>query len=301
MSVDEPQSDTTSVGRESATGRRRSRNWLAVARRDFVDARRSRVLWLTIGLFVGFVALVLGFSSTGGDSPGVDALWTFHGIVLFCMPIVVLIVAYRSIAGDCETGRIQYLLGLPNTRGDVLLGTFLSRAGISLLAVAVSLAVGTVLLVVRYPSVPVAELFTLGAAMCLFAVVYTAIGVGVSALARTRGRAIGGVVGVYVGLTVLWGSPNVRPMDSIAYVVEDLLGLSARPNLYEFVYHLSPSFAYSRLVNDLVFDRGADGALAPPENGPFYLEGWFMTAILLVWIVLALCVGYYRFRDAELA
>jgi len=276
-------------------------NWLTIAVRDFTDARRSNVLALTVGLFVAFIGLVLAFSSTSGDSPAVDALWTFHGITLFFAPIVVLVVGYRSIAGDCESGRVQYLLGLPNTRRDVLVGAFLSRAAVSLLAVWISLGVGTVILFVRYPSVPVGKVLALGGLLSLFAITYTAIAVGVSAMARTRGRAMGGAVGVYVLFTVLWGSPTVRPMDSLAYIVEDLLGLSPMPNLYEFVYHLSPSFAYSRLVNGLLFDRGSDGAVAPPDSGPFYLQDWFMPVILVGWIVVVLTVGYLRFRDAELA
>ena len=290
-----------SAGARGSTAPRERANWLAIARRDFADVRRSKVVSAAIGLFVAFVTLVVATSSTSGDSPAVDALWSIHGIAIFFVPILVLVVAYRSIAGECESGRIQYLLGWPITRRDVILGKFLSRSLVAILAVAVAMGIGTVIVALRYPSVPLLEIATLTALMAFFAVVYTGIAVGVSALARTRGRALGGVVGIYVLFTVLWGSPNVRPMDSLAYLLEDLLGLSARPNLYEFVYHLSPSFAYSRLANGLLFERGTDGAIAPPEDAPFYLTEWFMPAILLLWLVLTLAVGYRWFREAELA
>jgi len=44
-------------------------NWLVIARRDFQDARRSRVLALVVGLFVALVALVMATSSTSGAPP----------------------------------------------------------------------------------------------------------------------------------------------------------------------------------------------------------------------------------------
>ncbi|PSP28420.1 copper ABC transporter permease [Halobacteriales archaeon QH_2_65_14] len=275
-------------------------NWLTIARRDFTDARRSKILALAIGLFVALVAVVLGTSSTSGPDASENALWTIHGIAIWLMPIVILVIGYLSIAGERETGRIKYLLGLPNTRWEVILGKFLSRSVVSVLAVVLSMGIGGILLLALYPSFPVGKLAAMTAAMAVFAVVYTAIAVGVSALTASRARAMGSVIGIYVFFTVYWIVPQVNPINSISYVVENLLGLPEQENLYEFIFHLSPSFAYSRLVNGTIFERVENGATLPGTDAPFYLQEWFMPFILLGWVVLMLGVGYLRFRDAEL-
>jgi ABC-2 type transport system permease protein len=277
-----------------------SRNWLTIARRDFTDARRSRVLGLAIGLFVLFVGLVVLTTSTDGPNAAMDVLWNIQGVGLFFMPIVVLIVGYLSIAGERETGRIKYLLGWPNRRRDVIVGKFLSRTLVSLLAVGLSMLLGTIGIAVRYSSFPAEEIVLMTVLMAFFAVVYTGIAVGVSAMAATRGRAMGGVIGIFVTFTVLWSAPSINPQESMAYIVEDLLGLAAKPNLYEFVFHLSPSFAYGRLANGFVFERVQDGAQLPASDAPFYIQDWFMAVIMAGWVVAMLAVGYLRFRDAEL-
>lgn len=276
------------------------RNWLTIARRDFTDARRSRVLGLAIGLFVLFVGLVVLTTSTDGPNAAMDVLWNIQGVGLFFMPIVVLIVGYLSIAGERETGRIKYLLGWPNRRRDVIIGKFLSRTLVSLLAVGLSMLLGTIGIAVRYSSFPAEEIVLMTVLMAFFAVVYTGIAVGVSAMAATRGRAMAGVIGIFVTFTVLWSAPSINPQESMAYIVEDLLGLAAKPNLYEFVFHLSPSFAYGRLANGFVFERVQDGAQLPASDAPFYIQDWFMAVIMAGWVVAMLAVGYLRFRDAEL-
>lgn len=274
-------------------------NWLVIARRDFQDARRSRILALVIGLFVALIALVMATSSTSGSTPGEDALWTLHGIALFLMPIVMLVVGYLAIAGERETGRIKYLLGLPNRRWEVVVGKFLSRSLIAGLAIGLSMAVGLLVMFVRFPSVPLGQAAGLAVFMLLLAVVYVGIAVGVSAMTATRARAMAGVIGIYVLFTVYWIAPQVNPMNSISYVVENLLGMSPRENLYEFVFLLSPSFAYDRLTNELLFERVQDGSQLAGSDA-FYLQAEFMPVILLGWVVLVLGVGYLRFQDAEL-
>jgi len=274
-------------------------NWLVIARRDFQDARRSRILALVIALFVALIALVMATASTGGTSPAEDALWTLHGIALFLMPIVMLVVAYLSIAGERETGRIKYLLGLPNRRWEVVVGKFLSRSLVATLAIGLSMAVGLAIIFVRFPSVPVGEAVTLAGFMLFLAVVYVGIAVGVSAMTATRARAMAGAIGIYVFFTVYWIAPQVNPMNSVSYIVENLLGLSPKEDLYEFVLLLSPSFAYDRLTNGLLFERVQDGSQLAGSDA-FYLQPEFMPVILVGWLVLALAAGYLRFRDAEL-
>lgn len=276
-------------------------NWLAIAKRDFRDARRSKVLTLAIGLFAVFVGLVVWTSSTSGPAPGEDALWNIHGITIWFLPIVVLIIGYLSIAGERETGRIKYLLGLPNTRRDVVFGKFLSRAGVSVLAVTISMVLGGLILLLRYPSFPATEFVAMTVFMSFFAIIYSGIAVGISAMVATRARAMGSVLAVYMIFTVAWIAPEVNPMDSLAYIVENLLGLSPKENLYEFVFLLSPSFAYSRLGNTMVFERSTDGAFMPAADAPFYLQGEFMAVILIGWTAGILSIGYLRFRSAELA
>lgn len=275
-------------------------SWTAIARRDFRNARRSRILGLVVLLFAGLVALLMLTGSTGGDTPAEDALWGLHGIALFLMPIVMLVVAYLSVAGERETGRIKYLLGLPNRRWEVILGKFVSRSLVAAVAIGLSMAVGLAIMFVRFDSVPLDTAAGLTVFMLFLAVVYVGLAVGISALTATRARAMAGAIGTYVFFTVYWIAPTVNPRDSVVYIVENLLGMAPKENLYDFVLLLSPSFAYDRLTNGLLFERVQDGSQLAGPDAPVYLQPEFMPVILLGWLALALGVGYWRFRDAEL-
>ena len=296
-------------------------SWAVVARKDFEDAVRSKMLWAITVLFVvftagGMFAVDLAFD----DMQAFDALMWLSAPASLIVPITALIAAYLSIAGERESGSIKLLLGLPHTRRDVLVGKLLGRTGVVAVATFVAFAAGAVVLLVQYGSLPVVAFSLLGLLTFFFALTFVGIAVGISAMTATRARAMASAIGVFFIFELLW---DVVPT-GVYYLVEGTVpnpAVQKLPAWYFFVQRLTPSNAYGAATTLAVnpdtarsLTVGAGGqtqASSQASNGladfvvggeiPFYLEDWFGLVVLAVWLVVPLALGYWNFRQADLS
>ena len=279
--------------------------WLHVARKDFQDAGRSRLLWVLTGLLVlliaGLSAIPYVLASDGRPAFESGLLFLYSPIG-FLIPIVGLIVGYRAIVGERESGTIRFLLGLPNTRRDVMLGKLVGRTAVVAVPTVIGFAVGGVVLALLY------EGFAAGAYLGLFAftvvmgLVYVAIALGISASVDSRAKALAVVATLYVIVDIAW---SFVPMSIYWALERSFPGFENLPAWYLFLERLSPGQALSAISLTLVDFVGAediDVTAAGRVAGevPFYLENWFAWVIVLAWILVPLGVGYLRFRDATL-
>ena len=184
-------------------------SWRAVAWKDFEDAVRSYWLWGLSALFVLVVtgsAFVLGDATQGtvSSSAVVGALNGFF--VTSLVPLIAVVMGYRAVVGEHESGSLKLLLSLPHSRADVVFGKVVGRAG----AVAVPIAVGFLLPLVVFVATGVTVEFGryvgFTALVALLGTVFVSLAVGVSAAATTGRRAIAGVVALYFLLVPLWGA-----------------------------------------------------------------------------------------------
>ncbi|ELY63963.1 ABC transporter permease subunit [Natrinema versiforme] len=294
--------------------------WVAIARKDFEDVVRSRMVWGIIGVFLVLMGIVtLGASSQIEDPAATDVISFFTNVggQLF-VPIIALVVGYMAIAGERQSGSLRILFGLSHNRRDVLLGKLASRTGVIAAATLVACAFTAVLMLALFGSLPVGTVLAFVALTLLLGAAFTAIAVGVSATAATRARAMGGAIGSYILFTLLW-HPLVA---GLHYLLEgDLVGLEA-PGWYLFALRLNPLEAYRQAMSLLVdgyvpalvgwetivedVPQGAfqQGALAVSDRVagdlPFYLSEWFAAVVLAVWIVVPVAIGYRRFQRADL-
>ena len=280
--------------------------WAHVARKDFEDAGRSLLLWVLTGLLILLVAGVSAIPSLiaeDGVTPtfedGVSFLFTPIG---FLIPIIGLIVGYRSIVGERESGSIRFLLGLPNTRRDVLLGKVLGRAAVVGVPTLIGFGVGGAVIAVLYEGFDVSDYVGLFVFSLSMGLLYVAVAVGISASVSSRAKALTGVVGFFVIFDFLW---SFVPM-AVYWVIEsELPAFDGLPAWYVFVERLSPSEALSAIALTLIDFAGTGDVDLTTEariagDVPFYLEAWFAWIIVVLWIVVPLAIGYLRFRRATL-
>lgn len=276
-------------------------NALEVARKDFLDVRRSKVTWLVLLIYTGFAGLVMytGIDTFRyRDAVRQTVLFNLFGLVrsgAFLVPIVALVVAYLAIAGERETGSVTFLLGLPNTRGDVVVGKFLSRGFVIVLGICGAYLVIAAFLAGPYPVFPVGPYLVMFGMMLLYAVAYVAIAIGISASVASKSRAAAAGFGAYFALNVF---PVLQSPESLVEKLHaDILGLSEAPNLYAFAGNLVPDQALLLGVSAIDDLRVGPGV---PTDAPFYLQPTVAPVILCLWIVVPLVVGYARFRAADL-
>lgn len=295
-------------------------SWQLVARKDFADAARSRLLWGILAVFVvlvGVVGLTLNAASGETDAAGFLSFFAVLGGQLV-VPVVALIAGYMSVVGERRSGSILVLFGLPHSRGDILAGKLVGRGAVVLVATAGAFAAAAVLNLAFAGDLPVVTFLATAGLTALLGLSFVGIAVGVSAAVATRGRAMAGAIGSYLLFGVLW-EPVVA---GVHYAVEgSLAGLQA-PAWYFLLKRLSPVFAYTQAVNGLL-----EGTVTPlvrwpvedvPQEAyaepgaldlanrvagdlPFFLGDWAAVLILAAWFVLPVLVGYRRFRNSDLA
>jgi len=292
--------------------------WRDVARKDFEDAVKSKLLWGLMAGFVGLLGLltIVGYVGGGDDVDMVEGMANSGQLISFFVPLLALIAGYMAIVGERESGSLRVLMAYPFSRGDVVAGKFAGRTAVVVTATLVGLGVLAVLNIALAGTLPAVELAAFLALTLVLAVTFTGVAVGISSMTATRGRALALVVVVFFLLLVLWEPIAV----GIYYLVN-----GTRPGLeveswYLFIYQANPIGAYRFALaetldsyvwplvqfglEDISFTEvEPDDRLLDSRTGgdiPFYLQPWFSVVTFLVWTVAPIAIGYRRFRSADL-
>lgn len=107
------------------------RTALSVARKDAADARRSLTLLVATGTLVLATGSVLGFVWVARDIEGARRAVAISATAYplqFAVGLIAVFAGFGAVVGERTTGSIKVLLGLPPTRGDVVVGKFLGRS-----------------------------------------------------------------------------------------------------------------------------------------------------------------------------
>ena len=285
-------------------------SWQAVAKKDFRDAIRSRLLIVLTALFALFAAGAAYVVTEISPPPQAQFTGEVTTVLLIVglvqatavfIPIVAIAVAYRSLAGERDSGSLKLLLSLPNSRLDVVVGKFLGRSGVVSVALLVGFAVGLVVTAVLADAFSPLEYVVFVLVSLLFALVFIAITVGISAFTASTSRAAYGAFGLFVVFQFLWS----LLAQGLVYVLNGFSfdGIEegdALSELFQFLSIVDPTTAYSQATIWVVRRLDdAEEAEAAAEL-PFYLQDWFGFPVLLVWIVVPLVIGYLRFESSDL-
>lgn len=292
--------------------------WTKVARKDFEDAVRSKMLWGLIAVFVAFmgfvVAIAVGTADTSEATASTALRLTAQLGQLF-VPIIALVAGYMAIVGERRSGSLRILLSYPHSRRDVVLGKLAGRTAVT----GVTLGIGSVLsillvsVVVGIPDL--GNVVGLLATVVLFGAAITGIAVGISAASRTRGRAMAVSIGLLLVFLIVW---DAAVGGIYAVVTGSMPGLKVEP-WYFLARRLSPLGAFRGLAASFVdghiyrmiqlgvedIPQGATAEQRLPSNRvvgdvPFYLSNWVAVLTLAVWGVLPAAVGYLGFRRSDL-
>lgn len=292
-------------------------DWRAVARKDFEDAVRSRMVWSVMGVFVALLSFLLlavdAAEFNGGGAEGAIAYVSQWGQLY--VPLVTLIAAYLAVVGERRSGSLRVLLSYPFTRREVVAGKLLGRSVVTLLTLSAAFLVMGGLTVVLYGSLPVAKFLAVVGVVVLFGLSFTGIAVGISAATGSRETALALAIGSFLVFFVFW---NGLASGLYYLVYGSLPGLEPAP-WYFLAERLSPLEAYRVLLDGILDsfveplvgvgleDLPAD--VTPEElravnrvsgDMPFYLRDWFTGLVLVAWAVVPPALGYWRFERSDL-
>ncbi|PAU83047.1 ABC transporter [Halorubrum salipaludis] len=274
----------------------------AVARKDFNDAIRSGAFLATTLLFVltaGLWAAIQHVPRMYADSEvptSTLALLNSMGQPMsFFVPMLGLGISYAAVAGERDSGSIKLLIGLPNSRRDVVLGKFVGRCAVLTVAILSGYAVVAAFALATYQSFAAVEFLLYTLLTVFYGAVYVAIGIGFSSAMRTRQTAFIGAAGLYVTFLLGWNVVTaVLQTVTVGYTPPD----SGAPPWLIVVYALNPTAAVDYATRAVI--PTFDELMSYPVSASFYPPKWAGFAVLAAWLVLSLAFGYRRFRVADI-
>ena len=278
---------------------------IIVAKKDFRDAIRSRVILALTAVFAVFTigGVFVGtqiprLMGTGSDQ-SLDIVFGLLSPASLLIPIISLLVGYKAVAGERESGSLKCLLALPHTRRDVVFGKILGRTGVVAVSILIGFAVGGTALYVFGGSFSLANYLVFTATTILLGLVFVSLAVAISSATASTTRAAWGVFGFFALFQFIWGVIGFL----LVFVITGSLPQPPVPDWYLLFSRLNPRSAYQAAATAVLPGRGSvTSALAGGPSGdfPFFLEGWFGFVILAVWLVVPLGLAYLRFRSADL-
>ncbi|ELY98484.1 ABC transporter permease [Natrialba asiatica] len=281
----------------------------AVARKDFRDSIRSWVFWgLSIFFFMLLVATT-GIISYFGDDIAAQGQTTtalvglVQGITSLVIPLIALILGWKSIAGERESGSLKILLSLPHSRKDVLLGKLIGRSTVLSVSLIAGFVLAAIVVAALLGSFSVADYAGLLAVSILYGVAYTSLAVSLSSVTRSTTIAGAAMFGLFVLFYIIWDTVIVAlsMLMNAGYLPQN--ETTAQATL--LFNSLSLNSAYQNVLS-LVTSMGETSpqtvALLEGMFGsvPFYLQDWFSFIILLAWIVVPIAIALYRFDRVDL-
>jgi len=271
-------------------------SWRDIAYKDVHDASRSRGVWV---LFVLLSLLSVGYAFLHtylGDATFPAFLGGLTSVVGATLPILAVLVGYKSVIYERTSGSLFLTLSFPHSRRDFLVGKLVGRSVVLLVPTLVALALAGVVGAVRYGTEGATLYPWFLFASALYGLAFVGIAVGLS-MSTTADRWITfGAVGAYFVLVSLWGG-----LHSATLVVLHRFDVTVLADLpdWSLLFRLAgPGEAYNRLVR-----AGFDVQLATQyvgENAPVYVDWWMALVLLVAWFVLPLAVGFRRFESADL-
>ncbi|WP_436925716.1 ABC transporter permease subunit [Halosimplex amylolyticum] len=277
----------------------------AVAHKDFLDVRRAKIVWAAGGAYTALTALFflqVRLGSFERASDDVLALWNVVFVGAVFVPAVALVAAYLAIAGERESGSIKHLLSTPVSRRDVVLGKYLSRAGVVAASLALAFAVAAALASVWFGPVRWRAFVGIAALTTVYALAYVSVAIAISAATATRSRAMLGALGFYFSTNLMALNDDVSGLAGVEYVLRELLGVSVDPELIQFLGVLTnPTRAYLFAATAAFPEELTEAMEIPvPADPAWYLRPEVALGLLLAWLVVPAAFGIRRFERADI-
>lgn len=271
-------------------------SWQHIARKDIRDAGRSKTIWLLVCLLsVLFVAVSL-LEGVVGDGEFVSFVDATAGIVGTFLPLIAILVGYRSIAHPRISGSLFLSLSLPDSRKTFLVGTVVGRTVVLLVPTLGALAVAGVIAIALYGADGGLLYPWFLFATALYGGAFVAIAVGLSAAISVDRSLTLAAFGVYLLLVMVWD--NLHTTTLLVLHRFDFDVLTTMPDWALLFRLVKPSDAYYRLLR-AGFDIDRAGRYVG-DGVPLYVDWWMGVVVLVGWIAVPLAIGYRRFRSTDL-
>jgi ABC-type transport system involved in multi-copper enzyme maturation permease subunit len=153
-------------------------------------------------------------------APTAVVVFTLGRLLTLLLPLVVVLLAAGTLAGDHQSGRLRTLQTLPLSRRAVVAGKLLTRSVVVGVVVTLGLVAGAVTSWLRFGTVDPAGYGLFLLVSVAFALSLTGATVAVSTLVSARSRAVALSLGPFVLFAFLGIDPGMPPLLRTALLVQ---------------------------------------------------------------------------------
>lgn len=298
-----------------------------IANKDFHDAVRSWLFWGLSAFFFLLMAAAAGVLAYFLEDTLSTQEFTFmlSNVTKLVIPLIALLLGWKAIAGEWDSGSIKVLLSLPHSRRDAVLGKLIGRTAVLSISLVIGFVLATIGVAFAVETFSVAEYVSFLVMTLLYGLAYVSIAVMLSSTTRSTTISAALMFGVFVLFYVVWNLiqfalrilMNLGHIEGVQVTVERNAGpgpgrtgftYERLPDWALFIDTLDPGNAYQNALTVLSSGSGNEIGttfqFSPdvmfPDGVPFYLQDWFSFVILLVWIVVPVAIALVRFDRVEI-
>jgi len=273
-------------------------SWTVVAKKDFQDAVRAKSLWALTAIFVlfaGGLSYAYGATDLAGGNSDITAIG-FIGFLqsagVLLVPIIGLLVGYKAVVGERESGSLKLLLGLPHSRRNVVFGKLVGRTLVVAVPILVGYLAAAIIGIALFDTFAFVDFILFTLLTIGFGLAYISIAVGFSSAMASQSRAAALAIGLWVMFQLGWQALVIL----VQWVVN---GFSLPSGQMEpwlvLLLQITPNGGYGMSTFFFIPDEAFTS-----QYDAFYLQDWFGLVILAFWIVVPITLGYLRFERADL-
>jgi len=271
-----------------------------IAKKEFMDNIRSKWILLISVIFIilTIVSAYVAGGSTDEVFGGVEAtVVSLMSIYVVLIPLIAIMLGFSTIAGEAEAGSLSVVLSYPIKRVEVLLGKFLGLG--SVLAVTPIIGFGfsgLVIVAVIGAEEGLAFLAFIALAIVL-GLIYLSLIMCISALAKTRVRAIAGGVALFFWSMIYGMIVMALYIGTGGDIQGFVTGQVVYPEWLFATTVVSPGDLNSMAVMKAF---GINQAMGVSVEPPGWMTMPFLLIIQLLWIIIPLFLAYYFFKKRDI-
>lgn len=262
-----------------------------IAKKELMDNIRNK--WIIAVSLIYIFLIILSSYFTGGQAGDNEIFGTIKATVIFArpltyifIPIISIILGYSTIVGEAETGSLSVVLSYPVNRFEVILGKFFGLGSILIITPFIGFGISGIIIMLSIGAEEAALLIIFIFLTILLGLMYLSSTLLISAICKTRSRAIGGGLILFFWIFIY----NIILGIIQLSVTDDLNSVLTFPDWVWASRIISPSDIFIISI-DKIFDIY--------QLIPNWMNMEFLFMAYIAWIVipLILAIIFFKRRD----
>jgi ABC-type transport system involved in multi-copper enzyme maturation permease subunit len=273
-----------------------------IAKKEFLDNIRNK--WVFV-ITIIFIVLTIASSYLAGGQAGGDNVFggmeatviSLMSIHVLLIPLIAILLGFATIAGEAESGALYVVLSYPVKRIEVLLGKFLGLGSVLAVTPLIGFGLSGIIISSTVGGEEGLAYLAFIALAIILGLMYISLIIFISAICRTRVRAIAG------GIILFFWAMIYGVVVGALYIGTggDFMKLMAGESTYPDWLWSSVVFSPSDL-NQMAVMRAFDlnQAMGIQLEAPDWMSMSFIFVVQMLWILIPLILAYYFFRRRDI-